>query len=276
MCKLIRFIAFGIVVVTPITVKAIPVTWSFFQTAITSCNGRCILPPQPFVLMTLTLPGNTSTGTATWQGPGATPVYTGDSFILTVPFATLTSAFAGAGECVIRAPCAFDISWSEAVGVLTSVDINVAGFNDDIGTFAGRFSFGLTGGALASDNVLGGCFDTQCVVSGFWQSDLAVPEPMSAVLLITEIIAAWLAFALPKYRHRGPSALWRPQARAASAAPMPADHVGLGPSLVGVKPALICLPPDPTASNVGAILVASVQSFFNVIPSRLKNRHTAP
>ncbi|MBV9202684.1 MAG: hypothetical protein JO320_27870 [Alphaproteobacteria bacterium] len=276
MSKLIRFIAFGIVVVTPITVKATSVTWSFFQTAITSCNSRCVLPPQPFVLMTLTLPGDTSTGTATWQGPGATPVYTGDSFILTVPFATLTSAFAGAGECVIRAPCAFDISWSEAVGVLRSVDINVAGFNDDIGTFAGRFSFGLTGGALASDNVLGGCFDTQCVVSGFWQSDLAVPEPMSAVLLITEIIAAWLAFALPKYRHRGPSALWRPRRVPRVQRPCRRIMLVLAQVAFGVKPALICLPPDPAASNVGAILVASVQSFFNVIPSRLKNHHTAP
>jgi hypothetical protein len=49
---------------------------------------------------------------------------------------------------------------------------------------------------------------------------------------------------------------------------MPAGHVGLGPGLVdeyqplGVKPALIGLPPDPAASDVGAILLAGVQSFF--------------
>jgi hypothetical protein len=28
-----------------------------------------VLPPQPFILMTMTLPGPTSAGTAIWQGP---------------------------------------------------------------------------------------------------------------------------------------------------------------------------------------------------------------
>ena len=32
--------------------------------------------------------------------------------------------------------------------------------------------------------------------------------------------------------------------------------------LFGVKPALIRLPPDPAASDVGAILLTGVQSFF--------------
>ena len=31
---------------------------------------------------------------------------------------------------------------------------------------------------------------------------------------------------------------------------------------LGIKPALIGLPPDPAASDVGAILLAGVQSFF--------------
>src|SRR5262249_28744026 len=58
------------------------------------------------------------------------------------------------------------------------------------------------------------------------------------------------------------------QASAATAAPMAAGHVGLGPGLVdehqalGVKPALIRLPPAPAASDFGAILLAGVQSFF--------------
>jgi hypothetical protein len=49
---------------------------------------------------------------------------------------------------------------------------------------------------------------------------------------------------------------------------MPAGDVGLGPGFVdeyqapGVKPALISLPPDPAASDVGAILLAGVQRFF--------------
>ena len=65
----------------PAPAGAAPVTWSFFETAITSCGSptACVLPPQPFVLMTLTLPGPTSVGTATWLGTGSTPVYTGDS-----------------------------------------------------------------------------------------------------------------------------------------------------------------------------------------------------
>jgi len=33
---------------------AASVTWSFYETAIFLCNGQCSLPPQPFVLATLT------------------------------------------------------------------------------------------------------------------------------------------------------------------------------------------------------------------------------
>ena len=60
----------------------------------------------------------------------------------------------------------------------------------------------------------------------------------------------------------------RDQAGAAAAATMPAGHVGLDPGLVdehqalGVKPALMRLPPGPAASDVDAILLAGVQSFF--------------
>jgi hypothetical protein len=54
--------------------------------------------------------------------------------------------------------------------------------------------FGLTGGPVGSDGIIGGCGDTQCTVSGFWQSDLtAVPEPISAVLLITGLLGTCLA-----------------------------------------------------------------------------------
>jgi hypothetical protein len=74
-----------IVAIDPAPVGATQITWSFYETAITSCNnpGSCVLPPQPFVFMTLALPGPTSSGTATWLGTVNQPVYTGDSFTLT-------------------------------------------------------------------------------------------------------------------------------------------------------------------------------------------------
>jgi hypothetical protein len=154
----------------------------------------CVLPPQPFVLMTLTLPAPTSAGTATWLGTGPQPICTGDSFTLTVPFTRpLTPAFAGDASNPGGIPCSngsraticdFNISWSETAGDLTSVSIIIDAVNDNIGGFARLGAFGRTGGPLASDGRLGGCSFTQCAAAGFWQSDLtAVPEPISAILL---------------------------------------------------------------------------------------------
>src|SRR5215469_258163 len=59
--------------------------------------------------------------------------------------------------------------------------------------YASTGPLGLAGGSIASDITLGGCRGTQCRITGYWQSDLAVPEPMSAVLLITGLLAAGLA-----------------------------------------------------------------------------------
>src|SRR5207249_9233066 len=42
------------------------VTWDFFETALSFCNGPCALPPQPYVLASLTLPGPTSMGSASY------------------------------------------------------------------------------------------------------------------------------------------------------------------------------------------------------------------
>src|SRR5712692_10900860 len=53
-----------------------------------------------------------------------------------------------------------------------------------------------------------------------------------------------------------------------SAMPMAAGHIGLGPGLVdedqalGVKPALVLLPPDAPPGDVGTVLFAGVQTFF--------------
>jgi len=152
----------------------------------------------------LALPGPTSNGTATWLGTGSQPVYTGDPFTLTVPFTRpLTPAFVGAAsnpggfacpDGIRSTICDFNISWSASAGNLTSVSINLDAINDDIGGLAGLGAFGLTGGPIASDGTLGGCTFTQCIVAGFWQSDLAaVPEPISALLLITGLLGTCLA-----------------------------------------------------------------------------------
>jgi hypothetical protein len=58
------------------------------------------------------------------------------------------------------------------------------------------------------------------------------------------------------------------QTAAAGTAPVPAGHVGFGPSLVDedqaarVKPALMLLPSGAPPGDVGAILLAGVQAFF--------------
>jgi hypothetical protein len=134
------------------------------------------------------------------------PVYTGDNFTLTVPVVhgalTVSPAFTGypvVGFCHESASpstiCDFDISWSETAGDLIAVRINIDAVFNDIGGLAGppRTFFGLTGGPLASDHTLGGCGNTQCTVTWYWQSDLALPEPMSAVLLITGLLGTCLA-----------------------------------------------------------------------------------
>jgi hypothetical protein len=190
---------------------AAPVTWSFYETSILACGSpnACVLPPQPFVLLTLTLPEPTSAGAAPWPGGASTPVYTGDTFALSLPLSsmapfTLTSAFAGNAsnpgglDCTNsispRAICDFNISWSETADNLNAVSIMIDAVNDGIGGFAvQQRGFGLMGGSLASDGTLGGCGNTQCVVGGFWQSDLAVPEPISTVLLASGLLGTWLA-----------------------------------------------------------------------------------
>ena len=207
--KLLRLAIWVTGLIAPVAAYATPVTWSFYETGITSCNSPapfiCVLPPQPFVLATL-VPGPTSAGTAIWDGVSP-PVYTGDTFALTVPVVhgalTVSPAFTGypvVGFCHESASpstiCDFDISWSETAGDLIAVRINIDAVFDDIGGLAGppRTFFGLTGGPIASDGTLGGCTFTQCIIAGFWQSDLtAVPEPMSAVLLITGLLGTWLA-----------------------------------------------------------------------------------
>jgi hypothetical protein len=49
--KCIRLAIWVIGLTAPVVASAAPITWSFYETAITSCNSPrdCMLPPQPFV-----------------------------------------------------------------------------------------------------------------------------------------------------------------------------------------------------------------------------------
>jgi hypothetical protein len=139
--KNLIWLARGVGLTAPVAAHATPVTWSFYETGITSCNipANCVLPPQPYIFMTLVLPGPTSAGTAIWDGVNP-PAYTGDSFVLNVPFTrSLTPAFMGnpgpfgpgCSDAFARsAICDFNISWSETAGDLTSVSITIDAVND--------------------------------------------------------------------------------------------------------------------------------------------------
>jgi hypothetical protein len=172
------------------------VIWSFYETGVSCSLGRCELPSQPFVLITLALPGPTSSGTARWRGSFTPPpVFTGDDFTLDWRFGQLSPAFTGNGCDVLgsgpRTICNFDIAWSASPSGL-AISIFLHSFSDDIGAGPGFGSFGSFGGPIASDFELGGCIDTSCSVTGFWQSDLSVPEPMSILLLLSALLGACL------------------------------------------------------------------------------------
>lgn len=184
----------------PVAAKA-TVTWSFFETGLSCFLGECPLPPQPFVFVTLTLPGPISSGTARFQGggPGSLPpVYTGDEFFFDV-IATplrLSPAYQGTPNCFHGSGrgtiCDFDISWSATASEL-EISINFNAIFDNIGLAAG-FTFGPSGGSVATaSEFLGGCNinNEDCHITGFWQNDLAVPEPSSASLVVAGLFGAW-------------------------------------------------------------------------------------
>ena len=201
MNKLIA-LAVAIVLIALAPAANATVVWTFYETGCTNSTGQCHSDHPvafPFPLMTLTLPGPTSAGTAVWQpgmGPPP-PVYTGDTFALSYGgVLSLTPAFTGSnvvGQCspaTGHGICNFDLSWGETAGQLNSVSVQLLGITDQIGRVSGGGGFGLTGGIIASDGEVDNCQLTSCIVTGFWQSD--IPEPMSASLLLIGLLG--LAF----------------------------------------------------------------------------------
>jgi hypothetical protein len=68
MKNLIRLAIWVIALTAPATASAVPVIWSFHETSCVTEHGADCTPPQPFVFVTLTLPGTTSAGSAFWLG----------------------------------------------------------------------------------------------------------------------------------------------------------------------------------------------------------------
>jgi hypothetical protein len=181
------------------------VIWTFYETSWTlvipasglPCESRSgLIHPYPYALITLTLPGPTSSGTASWIGPGELPVYTGDPFELHYSTTYLTSAFTGISpdfeRCVplqVGGICDFNISWSETAGRLTGVSLQLDGYEDQLGDPPS--TFGLTGGLFGSDGLVDNCGNALCLATGFWQSDL--PEPMSVSLLASALLGLAVA-----------------------------------------------------------------------------------
>jgi hypothetical protein len=146
----------------------------------------------------LTLLGPTSSGTAVWfpgRGPPP-PVYTGDTVTLQYSSITLTPAFTGSdlGNCSATGPggiCNFNMSWSETAGQLDRVSLQLLGSLDQLGDYSSPFGF--TGGLFGSDGVVDNCVRAQCLATGFWQSDLPLPEPMSVSLLASALLGLAVA-----------------------------------------------------------------------------------
>jgi hypothetical protein len=183
------------------------VEWDFTPTAIVDCPfGNCVLTGTPVV--SLTLDGPDSSGSAAYIGDNGPPILTGDPFAFSVADRGLLSASPehistadplGIGSVIqfeltippgivpAAAVADYRISWTEVGGILDAVSISFDTVQDSISRL------GLTGGRLASDFELGGC--PTCDVTGVWTSNAPspVPEPGTLALLGGVLAAFGLA-----------------------------------------------------------------------------------
>jgi hypothetical protein len=169
------------------------VVWTFWET---SCSFPCpaLEITFPYALATLTLPSDSSSGSVTWGGfPFETyptgAIISGDPFSLAFADGitiTQDSTNARRNEDLRE----FTLQWTETPGLLSANIFFLTESDEIIINDSGRDFVG-------SDGILGGCFFALCQMTGSW----AVPEPRSAVLLLTGLLvtsAGWLA-----YRARG-------------------------------------------------------------------------
>jgi hypothetical protein len=163
--------------------EAAPVTWDFIETGCIAASGTCLPSPSlPLLLASLALPGETSSGTATYQALilPATETHSGDSFSLTLYNADhpggilqIPNIISPPGDPIFS----YDVSWKETAGHLDFASINVQASHDGISPDAGGYDIG-------TDNTFANCRIGQCMITGFWQAEpMAAPEPGTLTLL---------------------------------------------------------------------------------------------
>jgi hypothetical protein len=205
MTKLSALTVATLLIATATPADAAPVTWTFITTNcaafVGTCNGGQMPGTYVPLSLSLTLPGPTSSGSAHWGQPGnpdfsSAPVYTGDTFLLSLSDAIpLTPAYNGMPNCTQAhgAFCDFNISWFENAGVL-GISIALETQNSDLGTLppASGSPFGPTGGNFAGMSGDGCGLGSNCVLTGYWQSNL-VTEPISAIMVLSGLLGLALA-----------------------------------------------------------------------------------
>ena len=191
-----NIIAFGITAfafAAPIAADAAPVTWDFVETACSGCAYESALLPRP--IASLTLPGPDSSGHRPFPANGLP----GDPFSFVFLDDGKPAFSFQAGPCCATAVRSYDLAWNEVAGNLLSVSVN---FVADVDIFApqDRVSLSMTSGTIYSRFYLDGCVNAICDITGFWQSELVVPEPMSAVLLLAGLLGLCLASSSPRFQ----------------------------------------------------------------------------
>ena len=200
--KLLRWL---LVLCLPLSAQATPLTLTFFETGCTApaIAVQCPAPqfitgsPQitfPYPLVELTIPDAPSFGSAIWHGGPSTPTFGGDPFTFALTGVPLLS------NTTIPGPPSgpnglveFDLNWQifpGHFGALGNFVDSIFILTVDNELAIDNTGFGPQGDWVGSDNVLGGCFNTLCRMTGFWEGSAsrAVPEPSAMLLLLLPLL----------------------------------------------------------------------------------------